>query len=69
MSSRRLSRRFGICTFLSRLLEAPSVTDKDSSDRKGEVSEGEEPYIKTSVFYVEPEGEGRVYTKFVMSNT
>ena len=26
-------------------------------DRKGEVSEGEDPYIRTSVFYLEPRGE------------
>ena len=34
-------------------------------DRKGEVSEGEDPYIRTSVFYLEPRGEaGRVYCKY-----
>ncbi|KAK6955424.1 hypothetical protein Daesc_003061 [Daldinia eschscholtzii] len=39
-------------------------------DRKGEVSEGEEPYIRTSVFYLEtpdpanPEREQRVYCKW-----
>ena len=34
-------------------------------DRKGEVSEGEEPYIRTSVFYLEPRGqERRVYCKY-----
>lgn len=33
-------------------------------DRKGEVSEGEEPYIKQAVFYLEPEGKGRVYIKW-----
>ena len=32
-------------------------------DRKGEVSEGEEPYIRTSVFYLEPGDKGRVYCK------
>ena len=32
-------------------------------DRKGEISEGEEPYIRTSVFYLEPGENGRVYTK------
>lgn len=35
-------------------------------DRKGEVSRGEEPYIRSSVFYLEREGEaGRVYCKCV----
>jgi len=33
-------------------------------DRKGEVSEGEEPYIKTSVVYLEPGSKGRVYLKY-----
>lgn len=33
-------------------------------DRKGEVSKGEDPYIRTSVFYLEPGGEGRVYCKY-----
>lgn len=34
-------------------------------DRKGEVSEGEDPYIRTSVFYLEPRGkERRVYCKY-----
>jgi hypothetical protein len=33
-------------------------------DRKGEVSEGEEPYIRSSVFYLENGGRGRVYTKW-----
>ena len=34
-------------------------------DRKGEVSEGEDPYIRTSVFYLEPRGEAsRVYCKY-----
>nr|ANM86565.1 putative dioxygenase [Cladonia uncialis subsp. uncialis]AUW31348.1 putative dioxygenase [Cladonia uncialis subsp. uncialis] len=34
-------------------------------DRKGEVSEGEDPYIRTSVFYLEPRGkERRVYCKW-----
>lgn len=33
-------------------------------DRKGEVSEGQEDYIKTAVFYLEPGGEGRVYSKW-----
>ena len=33
-------------------------------DRKGEVSEGEDPYIRTGVFYLEPRGkERRVYCK------
>ncbi|RDW74032.1 hypothetical protein BP5796_07474 [Coleophoma crateriformis] len=33
-------------------------------DRKGEVSKGEEPYIKTSVFYLEKGPNGRVYSKW-----
>ncbi|KAI4150499.1 MAG: hypothetical protein LQ340_004033 [Diploschistes diacapsis] len=33
-------------------------------DRKGEESQGEEAYIRSSVFYLEPDGEGRVYTKW-----
>ncbi|APA09223.1 hypothetical protein sscle_04g039930 [Sclerotinia sclerotiorum 1980 UF-70] len=33
-------------------------------DRKGEVSIGEEPYIKTSVFYLETGANGRVYSKW-----
>ena len=33
-------------------------------DRKGEVSKGEDPYIRTSVFYLEPGGERRVYCKY-----
>jgi hypothetical protein len=39
-------------------------------DRKGEVSEGEEPYIRTAVYYLEtpdpanPDAEQRVYCKF-----
>lgn len=32
-------------------------------DRKGEKSVGEEDYIKTSVIYLEPKENGRVYTK------
>lgn len=32
-------------------------------DRKGEVSKGEDPYIRASVFYLEPGGRGRVYCK------
>ena len=32
-------------------------------DRKGEVSEGEDPYIRTSVFYLESGGKRRVYCK------
>ena len=34
-------------------------------DRKGEVSDGEEPYIRTSVFYMEQGLNGRVYSKSV----
>ena len=33
-------------------------------DRKGEVSRGEEPYIRDSVFYLEPKEGGRVYCKY-----
>ena len=34
-------------------------------DRKGEVSRGEAPYIRDSVFYLEPKENGRVYCKYV----
>ena len=33
-------------------------------DRKGEVSEGEEPYIRNPVLYLEPGGQRRVYCKY-----
>ncbi|TPX14635.1 uncharacterized protein E0L32_005327 [Thyridium curvatum] len=33
-------------------------------DRKGEVSQGEEEWIRAPVFYVEPTGKGRVYAKW-----
>lgn len=33
-------------------------------DRKGETSAGEEPYIRTSVFYLEKGADGRVYSKW-----
>lgn len=33
-------------------------------DRKGEVSEGQEPYTLQPVFYKEPGGEGRVFSKW-----
>ncbi|KAL8800451.1 MAG: hypothetical protein Q9182_005163 [Xanthomendoza sp. 2 TL-2023] len=33
-------------------------------DRKGEVSHGEDPYIRESVFYLEPKENGRVYCKW-----
>jgi hypothetical protein len=33
-------------------------------DRKGEESEGEEPYIRTSIFYLETGTNGRVYSKW-----
>lgn len=33
-------------------------------DRKGEVSEGEDEWIKTSVLFLEPRGKGRVYCKW-----
>ena len=32
-------------------------------DRKGEVSQGEDPYIRASVFYLEKGAHGRVYSK------
>ena len=32
-------------------------------DRKGEVSKDEDPYIRASVFYLEPGGNRRVYCK------
>ena len=34
-------------------------------DRKGEVSQGEEPYIRSAAFFVERGSNGRVYSKFV----
>lgn len=34
-------------------------------DRKGEVSQGEEPYIRSSVFFVETGKNGRVFLKYV----
>jgi hypothetical protein len=39
-------------------------------DRKGEVSEGQEPWIRASVFYLEndPSGNPRVYGKFDPNN-
>ena len=49
--------------------ERPDVVDLFTQpiwyfDRKGEISQGEEPYIRTSVFYLEREGtEKRVYCK------
>lgn len=33
-------------------------------DRKGEVSKGQQDWIRTQIFYIEPAGEGRVYCKF-----
>ncbi|MCJ1327306.1 hypothetical protein MMC10_003974 [Thelotrema lepadinum] len=36
-------------------------------DRKGETSQGEEGYIRTSIFYLEPDGQGRVYSKYTPS--
>ena len=33
-------------------------------DRKGEISQGQEGWIKTAVFYLEPGGKGRVYSKW-----
>jgi len=32
-------------------------------DRKGETSRGQDPYIRTSVFFLETAPNGRVYTK------
>ena len=32
-------------------------------DRKGETSQGEEPYIRAPIFYQEPGGQHRVYSK------
>ena len=37
-------------------------------DRKGEVSQVEDPYIRASVFYLERGDSGRVYTKQVYRN-
>ena len=34
-------------------------------DRKGEVSRGEEPYVRASVFYLEKGQNGRVFSKHV----
>ena len=36
-------------------------------DRKGEASQGEDPYIRTSVFYIEPGGQKRVYSKYALN--
>lgn len=33
-------------------------------DRKGEVSDGEDEWIRTGVFFLEPRGKGRVYCKW-----
>jgi hypothetical protein len=33
-------------------------------DRKGETSQGQDPYTRQPVFYLESGGDGRVYTKF-----
>ena len=36
-------------------------------DRKGEVSEGQEQWTRSSVFFLEPEGsKGRVFAKYVL---
>lgn len=37
-------------------------------DRKGEVSEGEEPYVRSAVFYLESGADGRVYSKYGFSS-
>lgn len=34
-------------------------------DRKGEVSKGEDPYTRASVFYLEPGEHGRIISKYV----
>ena len=34
-------------------------------DRKGEVTDGQEPWFKNPVFMVEPGGKNRVYVKYV----
>lgn len=34
-------------------------------DRKGEVSQGQEPYIRSSVFFLESGENGRVFSKYV----
>ncbi|MCJ1248488.1 hypothetical protein MMC30_005706 [Trapelia coarctata] len=33
-------------------------------DRKGEVSDGEEPYIRSAIFFLERGADGRVYTRY-----
>ena len=33
-------------------------------DRKGEVSVGQDPWIRTAVFFLEPSGQGRLYSKW-----
>jgi hypothetical protein len=35
-------------------------------DRKGETSKGQEEWIRTSILYLEPDGKGRVYSKWVV---
>lgn len=35
-------------------------------DRKGETSHGQEEWIRTSILYLEPDGKGRVYSKWVV---
>lgn len=35
-------------------------------DRKGEVSDGQEDYIRCAIYYIE-KGNGRVYSKYVSS--
>ena len=35
-------------------------------DRKGEVSDGEEPYIRSAVLFLERGGNGRVYFKYLL---
>jgi Taurine catabolism dioxygenase TauD, TfdA family len=32
-------------------------------DRKGEVTEGQDPWIKTAIFLLEPSGKRRIYIK------
>ena len=38
-------------------------------DRKGEVSQGQEPFIRTSVFYMETGNNGRVFLKYIYRST
>ncbi len=49
--------------------ERPDVVDLFTQsvwyfDRKGETSQGQEEYLRQPVLYIEPSGDGRVYTKW-----